>query len=140
MSNIMIDVAALLGVELGESCKKRTNGKVMHCNFVHHEDGLSCILEGEEENRRYWLEDLLTGKAEIVKLPWRPKKGELYYRWKCSDITGGQRWQIIGSEWDEDTYDIANLAMGNCFRTREEAEAHIDKVIKRYREALEERS
>ncbi len=138
MANIMKEVAALLGVELGERFKTRLKGYVYGSEYVLHEDGIFFILDDEEKYAHGFLDAILTGKNEIIKLPWRPKKNERYYYWvnvdgECAD----GKWEVNSVLWVGDSYDAGHVAMGNCFSTAEEAEAHKDEVIKLYTDVLE---
>ncbi len=78
MPNIMKDVAVLLGVDMRELFKLNTNGGVHNSTYILRENGLFSILDGKELPARYWSIFIITGEAEIIKLPWRPKRGETY--------------------------------------------------------------
>lgn len=60
--------------------------------------------------------------VQVVKIPFKPKTGEEYYR-----IVRG--WDIIKDTFSESN-DCAFFLIGNCFRTREEAEANLEKIKK----------
>lgn len=81
-----------------------------------------------EENER-WIEAhsmmlklLLKGECEVVKKPWRPKYGE-YYHYVS----------VYCGETNETNYsknfapDVLRVNSGNCYRTKEEAENHVDE-------------
>lgn len=72
--------------------------------------------------------DLLTGKAKIVKLPWKPKEGETYWTFILydSDIRLG----IEPHKWLDDIFDFALFKAGWIYRSYEEAEAALPKVAK----------
>ena len=72
--------------------------------------------------------DLLTGKAKIVKLPWKPKEGETYWTFILydSDIRLG----IEPHEWLDDIFDFALFKAGWIYRSYEEAEAALPAVAK----------
>lgn len=66
------------------------------------------------------LSALLRGDLTIKKLPWKPRQGDTYH-YVAND----------GFIWDktfEVTLDRAMYLIGNCFRTREEAEANKEQV------------
>jgi hypothetical protein len=116
--NIMANVARQLGVELDEKFKiKGIEG------WTYKFDDDDIIVMTDQKGRNYAcsysvLCKLLKGDSEIVKLPWRPKKGEVYY---ITNVDGN----ILSVRWNNDTFDNAFKALGMIYRTREEAEAHM---------------
>ena len=76
---------------------------------------------------------LLDGDVKAVPKPWKPKKGDEY--WRCSSIRG-----FVSSDiWLDDVIDLCGWKSGNCFRTEEEAETKgkeiMEKLVKEYEEA-----
>lgn len=67
---------------------------------------------------------LLRGECEIIKLPWKPKKGEKYW----SFLPGA--WMVTWYTWDDSPIDFAFYKVGWVFRTKEEAEAALPAVAK----------
>lgn len=130
--NYYENVAKLLGVELGEKFKLR-NDASNYCDdtFYFSEYGLKDIDVLYSCNEL--LNEILTGKAEIVKLPWKPKFGEQY--WNYSARTN----QACCSMFEEFVEDYAIWKSGNCFRTEEEAKTKgkeiMEKLVKEYEEA-----
>ena len=130
--NYMADVAKLLGVELGEEFRIKTHGDTL---YKLTERGLCClmILSGWENQENYALAELLYGKLEIEKLPWKPKQNGFYYyvRWYMEQ---NGKWRI---EAKEELYsrlcanDNMRVDVCNCFKTCEEAEAQKYEVFKR---------
>lgn len=114
MANHMADVAKMLGVELEEEFTIPDKAVILK---ITAKDGLMYKLE-DNENWGYGasdLQDLLMGKLEIVKLPWKPKCGDLYYYPEVN----GKRVQITSFEGY--TTDLALIALRMCYRTEEEA-------------------
>ena len=67
---------------------------------------------------------LINGEEEIVKLPWKPKKGETYFTF---ELLNG-KW-VVHSLWCSGfPSEYALLEKGWVYRTREEAEAALPKV------------
>lgn len=64
-------------------------------------------------------------KKEIVEWRWKPEKEEDYWAVILDDTIIGLDFTWLGSSTDEIRYKL-----GNCFRTREEAEAAIKRVKK----------
>jgi hypothetical protein len=51
---------------------------------------------------------------------WKPEEGEQYWIIAFSEV--------VQSEWREDCADLSRWRMGNCFKTKEEAESAAEKV------------
>ena len=76
---------------------------------------------------------LLNGDAKAVPKPWKPKKGDEY--WRCSSKCGF----VSSTVWLDDVTDLCGWKSGNCFRTEEEANTKgkeiMEKLVKEYEEA-----
>ena len=72
------------------------------------------------------LHGLLVGNLIIKRKPWKPSCGETYYYVSYSGIILEDRWATTG------TKDRSLYRLGNCYRTREEAESNRDKWIAFY--------
>ena len=71
------------------------------------------------------LTSLLSRKSIIKRKPWKPKDGEEYWLVNhCGDV--------ISLNWIDNFLCIANYKIGNCYRTREEAEANREKWVAFY--------
>lgn len=126
--NYMKDIAALLGVELNEEFnligEKRTypeplyrlttNGLEIYCNDVWKTDNAN-------------LPNLLKGYWQIQRLPFKPKLNETY--WTLDYILKNEI-TTVEYVWKYWTYDYLAYYNGLCFRTKEEAEANKDKLLK----------
>lgn len=114
----------MLGVELGEEFKVVYKvGFEIICNFTKegvfvHEEGCS----GKHDKEL--LADIICGKVEIVKLPWKPKKGDAYYTF---EVFRG-KWVVRSLWWTGAPCNYALLDKGWVFRTKEEAEDALTKV------------
>ena len=68
------------------------------------------------------LDNIIYGECEVVKLPFKPKEYETYYFVNLHFGT------VEGSAFSKDfTADVIRVNSGNCYRTREEAEKHVDE-------------
>jgi hypothetical protein len=117
----------MLGVELGEEFKiKGFNG----VTYRFANDGLRLTPDdGPREfdtTANMALIDLLSGVAEIVKLPWKPKAGDEYYSFGCAR----KEWFVRIQQWTNHPLDLALLDKGWVYRSRAEAEAALPKVAK----------
>lgn len=126
MTNHMKEVAALLGVEIGEELEIKGSP----CTYYIDEEGLRKV--GTKEIYTIRFNELLTGKTEIVHKPFVPKMGEFYYSFNGNvnfdtDIRV-QRYVFNGCLADYDC-----IAMGNCFKSAKADLFRKDEVIERYK-------
>ena len=124
--NLIPEICKMLGVELFEEFKVVYKvGFEIICNFTKegvfvHEEGCS----GKHDKEL--LTDIICGKAEIVKLPWKPKKGEYYYTFELL----GDKWVVHSFWWGGFPNEYALLDKGWVYRSQAEAEAALPKVAK----------
>lgn len=125
--NLIPEIAKLLGVEVGEEFKVKGDDDELTYIFTD-DDGLKITFAGGIEISQISINStfvaLVMGKDEIVKLPWKPKKGEDYYTFGCS--TG--KWEVSRQRWTCHPFDLAVLAKGWAYHTKEEAEFALPKV------------
>ena len=118
--NLIPQIAQMLGVELGEEFKIEGDNRTYRFNF----DGLHSGEYVAEDEDDAMLHDLLCGKVEIVKLPWKPKKGDAYFTF----VIIGDKWGVGSLHWDGFPNEYAMLGKGWIYRTCEEAQAALPKV------------
>lgn len=124
--NLMYEICKMLGVELFEEFKVvHKTGFEIICNFTQegvfvHEEGCSGRYNKE------LLADIICGKVEIVKLPWKPKKGDVYFTFALM----GDKWGTHSYWWGGFPNEYALLDKGWIYRTEKEAEAALPKVAK----------
>ena len=119
--NYMPEIAKMLGVELGEIFKMTNYNSL----YRFTERGL------EFEGTAGWclserIEWLLTGRNKILKLPWRPKEGDRYY-FPATDFQ-----YSCPETWDNHPIDFALKEAGMAFKTKEECEAALPELRKKY--------
>ena len=123
--NLIPEIAKLLGVEVGEEFKVKGDDEL---TYTLTDDGLKITFAGGIEISQVSTNSafvaLVMGKDEIVKLPWKPKKDEDYYTFGASDGI----WRISQQHWTCHPFDLAVLAKGWAYHTREEAESALPKV------------
>ena len=122
--NLIPEICKMLGVEIGEEFKVKGREYIFH--FVDHgliayrTDG--SVLPYENCLAHFlWL---INGEEEIVKLPWKPKKGDAYYTF---EVFRG-KWVVRSVWWTGEPCNYALLDKGWVFRTKEEAEDALTKV------------
>lgn len=123
MANLISEIAKMLGVELGEEFKVvyKTGFEII-CNFT--KEGVFVHKGDSGRYEKELLADIICGKVEIVKLPWKPKKGETYYTF---ELLGG-KWIVHLLWWAGSPNGYALLEKGWVYRTQEEAEAALPAV------------
>lgn len=127
MANHMAEVAKILGVELNE--KFRIEG--VRTDYIYKISDRGLVLQPTW--RSWWeavpltLTRLLTGEAgKIIKLPWKPKYGELYYAPHFTPYMC--HCQILN--WGQDKkFDNFLFSHGLVFKTEEEAVAMTKKFL-----------
>lgn len=120
--NLIPKIAEMLGVELGEEFKVK--GYDPTCWFDLdglHFDGW--VAEDEEDAM---LHNLLCGEAEIIKLPWKPKKGDAYFTFGLL----GDKWVVRSLWWGGFPEEYALLSKGWMYRSEKEAQAALPTVAK----------
>lgn len=120
--NYMADVARMLGVELGEEFK--IDGSNLIYKFLENGLYFRCI-EGWLPAIYQFL-DLIKGELEIVRLPWQPKIGNKYY---CPCLYFKY---VAHSYWENTPSEISLKEAGLVFRTKEECEAALPALRKKY--------
>ena len=120
--NFITEITKMLGVELGEEFKVvyKTGFEII-CNFT--KEGV--FVEGcSGRYNKELLADIVCGKVEIVKLPWKPKKGAYYYSFQLL----GDKWVVRSFWWGGFPNEYALLDKGWVYRSQAEAEDALPKV------------
>ena len=127
--NLIPEICKMLGVELGEEFEIKGYKGLVY-KFADDE-----LIVNSTDDRgisgltaNMTLVNLLKGEREIVKLPWKPKKGDAYYTFVRTGIDC--TCTLISYKWDGCVIDIALLKAGWVFRTRQEAVAALPAVAK----------
>lgn len=144
MTNHMAEVAQMLGVELEEVFKVTDDDSGKYHNYYKFTEKKG--IEVSEDSVK-WEADtagtlvlkwLLIGVARIIKLPWRPSRGDVYYMPSVTSIGKYIKLFWTGSRNDEDSYQ-----QGLVLRTKKEAvelaEEMLDVARKKFAMAKEAR-
>ena len=120
--NYMENVAKMLGVELEEEFKIDSSDTI----YRFFKNGLCFQCDGAWLPAEYQFFDLIKGDSKIVKLPWQPRKGDKYYcpssYFKYADL----------ALWGGYSTDFALKEAGMAFKTKEECEAALPVLRKKY--------
>ena len=123
--NLIPQIAKMLGVEIGEEFKVKGDDEL---TYTLTDDGLKITFAGGIEISQVSTNSafvaLVMGKDEIVKLPWKPKKGDAYYTFEIFRC----KWVVRSLWWTGAPCNYALLDKGWVFRTKEEAEDALTKV------------
>ena len=122
--NLIPEIAQMLGVELGEEFKVEGDNRTYWFDL----DGLHSGEYVAEDEDDAMLHDLLCGEVEIIKLPWKPKKGETYYTFVLMVVLMGDKWVVRSSRWGGFPNEYALLDKGWVYRSQAEAEAALPTV------------
>lgn len=124
--NHMADVAKMLGLELGEEFKINLCPNEL---FKFDMNGILAQEQGEASWRSAnhgMLQELVYGSFEIVKLPWKPKKGDVYFTF----VLMGDKWGVGSLHWGGFPNEYGSLEKGWVYRTCAEAQAALPAVAK----------
>jgi hypothetical protein len=124
--NLIPEIVQMLGVELGEEFKIKGYSEAF---MITPDKGL-IATDDDSETETEWIPAnilfvaLLNGEEAIVKLPWQPKNGEVYYTYNFS----ASKWVVCSSWWGGSPSEYALFDKGWVYRTREEAQAALPAV------------
>lgn len=125
--NLIPEIAKMLGVELGKDFNVKGDDELTY-RFTN--DGLKLThdsgIELAKISANLAFVALVMGKDEIVKLPWKPKKGEKY--WTFNIFFDSGKWFTASFVWGDEVFDNAVFKAGWVYRTKEEAKAALPKV------------
>lgn len=126
--NLIPKIAQMLGVELGEEFKiKGYDGLIYNLT----DNGLE--LTAVDGQKTKWFDHgalncLLKGKMEIVKLPWKPKRDEVFYTFGIHATE--DKWVVISCKWWNNVKNLSLYRVGWIYRSQAEAEAALPTVAK----------
>ena len=129
-------IAEMLGVELEEEFKLKPSCLEKPWNSLYRfsTDGLEnkyfdCSWVKCEKGA---IDEILIGKNEVIKIPWKPKAWERYWMY-MSSIRDAR-----GITWSGDGTDLCRWKAGNCFRTKEEAKTKGKEIMEQIQKEYEE--
>ena len=126
--NLIPEIARMLGVEIGEEFKVKGREYIFH--FV--DNGLIAYrTDGSAlpyENCLAHFLWLINGEEEIIKIPWKPKKGERYWGFWYSQLNDALI--LCLHTWGNNPEDFAFYKAGWVFHTKKEAKAALPAVAK----------
>lgn len=122
--NLIPVIREALGLEMNEEFNLKNEQNVVLPDKFRFTDR-TFQVEGNER----WIEThcmmfklLLKGECEVVKQPFKPKENEIYY---FVHLENGDVYKTIYRPANKS--DRVNVNSGNCYKTVEEAEKHVDE-------------
>lgn len=125
--NLIPEIAKMLGVEIGEEFKIHWNGVEQNGIYRFTDYRFEVKFKNENDwNDCSVLTELCNGGMTIIKIPFEPKLGDLYY-WVSMVAQPG----IERKHYRCETFDYTNRYCGNCFRSEAEAQAHKQEIYEK---------
>lgn len=128
--------AEMLGLELGEKFELiYDDGTINEDTYKIEEDG---FYYKNKQSKDWFAEPsttvnkLINGYCKAVPKPWKPKNSEPYWRYRP------QFGNASLSAWLDDGVDFCRWKVGNCFRTKEEAETKGKEIMEQIQKEYEE--
>lgn len=121
--NYMADVARMLGVELEEEFHLKDSSvfyKIVN-KGLYYKFNTTWYPSSND-----LFVKLMTGEKEIIKLPWQAKTNEAYHR------PSRKFFGVTSEVWTDNPYDYAFKEAGMIFKTKEECEAALLELRKKY--------
>ena len=122
--NYMKEVAKMLGVEIGEHFRLYDEEREYDADYYFLEDGIYADLVEKPHARAYsgLLFEIISGEYKIKIKPSKPEDGDEFYYidWSGCPV------HFCTTGCDPDDY-LNYYKLGNCYRTKEEAEANSEK-------------
>lgn len=116
--NLIPVIADCLGVRIGEEFVVTEEYKKYRFKF----DERKCLVRNISDEELGWviaadktLAGLIYGEQEVIKLPFKPKKGDEFWSY------AGFNFEPVYGTWQGDYDDFVALKAGCVFRTRAEA-------------------
>ena len=125
--NLIPEIAKMLGVELGEEFKVK-GYEEMTFSLIY--SGLIIVYDDYPEME--WtrvntiFDELLVGRLEIIKLPWKPKQDETFYTFGIHATE--TKWVVVSVKWWDNVKNLALYKIGWIYRSQAEAEAALPAV------------
>ena len=134
--NYYKEIAEMLGVELGEEFKLKPSclEKPWNCLYRFSKDGLENKYSDLSwvKCEKGAIDNILIGQTEVIKIPWKPKKGEAYWHYS-------KGWeQATFRKWEGTIDDLCTWKCGSCFRTEEEANTKGKEIMEQIQKEFEE--
>lgn len=123
--NLIPQIAEMLGVEIGEEFKVKDEDAL---TYRFTDDELKVTYDGGVEVSNISTNSafvaLVEGQDEVVKLSWKPKKGDVYFTFGLL----GDKWVVRSLWWGGFPEEYALLDKGWVYHTGEAAESALPEI------------
>lgn len=131
--NHIPELAKILGVEVGEEFAYQIGEQTQEYRLKFTQDSLVYVIKDKVFTPdSIALAKLINGEYKVIKLPWKPGRKEDFYFVNSNGIVSSLGWA------SSETFKAGLILMENCFRTKDEAEEHRDKIIEKYKGVFKE--
>lgn len=124
MDNKWSAVAALFDVQMGEEFDIEDT---LHSPYKFTDSGL---VDRDGDEAPATLSRLVSHPSTVIKRPFRPQEGEEYWFviafGECNNVSSSIMHGCVG--------DYLYISSGNCYRTKEEAQKHVEEWADKARE------
>ena len=134
--NLIPEICKKLGLEIGEKFKIDESGSGL-LTYMFENERLVYYYDCDKFHEikpvhPYTFTMLISGYYKVVKLPWVPKVGELYYTFirDVRGYTASDKLDFTWLKWRDSVAEIALFEMGWVYRTMEEVLADLPIVAK----------
>lgn len=130
--NLILEVCKMLDLEIGEEFKIKEYDDEKRffftddgdLNFYYNDAKSNLVVVAQPTT----IAEIVCGRVEIVKLPWRPHYDEQFWTFAHPCNYESDRWECAILTWHGEVNDFARYKSGWVFKTKKEAEAALPKV------------
>lgn len=141
--NLIPIIAKMLDVEIGEEFKIKENDSLICDDYDYNNNNniykftkTEFLAKDVDDSHGieswlsspFMLESLITGHVSIVKLPWKPKKGDTY--WSFIILDDNNTWTVASYIWKDSINDLLLNRTGWIYNTFQEAKDALPDVAK----------
>lgn len=134
----MCKIAESFGLELSEEFNIVGEGKPLNCGpYKFTERGL-LDKDGCRWDKK--MAELIRGIYTVEKLPWKPKTGHIVWYILTNQRTDDGKFENLPHSFTFKDNNLTHLALyksGWLFRTKKDAEANLERVVREMREVKE---
>ena len=131
--------AEILGLELGQEFSITSADGEQTSSLLYKITKAGIFSKDAKDTCGFWglepsttVDRLLSGVLKVVHKPWKPSEGYTYWWYSIA-------WkQAIDNEFNSSIGDLLHWKVGNCFKTKEEAETKGKEIMEQIKKEYEE--
>lgn len=116
--NLIPQIAEMLGLQLGEEFKVQGHPGIYQFELSG--------LYAKNSSAENIFGELLCGKVEVIKLPWKPKQDEVFYTFGIHATE--YKWVVVSCKWWDNVKNLSLYKVGWIYRSQKEAESALPSV------------